>query len=150
MIVLLPRKIDGLKGFEDTLTAETLTSRLDGVRKHDVRVRMPRFTMTAQFELAKILGAMGMPEAFSAEGDFSAMTGGKDLFISAVVHKAFVEVNEEGTEAAAATGVAMRLTAAPAPPPLFQADHPFIFLIRHKPSGSILFLGRVTQPTESS
>lgn len=146
MIVLLPRKIDGLKGLEDILTAEALTSRLDGVRKHDVRVCMPRFTMTAQFELAKILGAMGMPEAFSAKGDFSGMTGGKDLFISAVVHKAFVDVNEEGTEAAAATGVAMRLTAAPAPPPLFRADHPFIFLIRHKPSGSILFLGRVANP----
>ena len=108
---------------------------------------MPKFTMTVQFELAKTLGAMGMPEAFSESADFSGMTGGKDLFISAVAHKAFVEVNEEGTEAAAATGVAMRLTAAPAPPPLFRADHPFIFLIRHKPSGSILFLGRVVNPS---
>jgi serpin B len=149
MVVLLPRTIDGLKGLEDMLSAEELTSRLDGIRKREVRVCIPKFTMTAQFELAKTLGAMGMPEAFSGAADFSGMTGGRDLYISAVVHKAFVEVNEEGTEAAAATGVAMRLTAAPAPPPLFRADHPFLFLIRHNPSGSILFLGRITRPHSS-
>jgi serpin B len=113
-------------------------------------VCLPKFTMTSRFELAQTLGAMGMPEAFSGAADFSGMTGGTDLFISAVVHKAFVDVNEEGTEAAAATGVAMRLTAAPVSPPLFRADHPFIFLIRHKPSGSILFLGRVARPAEAS
>ncbi len=150
MVVLLPRTVDGLKGLEDMLTAEELTARLDGIRQREVRVCMPKFTMDAEFELAKTLGAMGMPEAFSETADFTGMTGGRDLFISAVVHKAFVEVNEEGTEAAAATGVAMRLTAAPAPPPLFRADHPFLFLIRHKPSGSILFMGRVVQPTASS
>jgi serpin B len=150
MIVLLPRKIDGLKELEGALTAEFLTSRLESIRQHDVRVCMPKFTMTSQFDLAGTLAAMGMPEAFSEQADFSGITGGKDLFISAVVHKAFVDVNEEGTEAAAATGVVMRLTAAPAPPPLFRADHPFIFLIRHKPSGSLLFLGRVARPTGSS
>jgi len=146
MVVLLPRKADGLHELEAALTAEALASRLDSIRKREVRVCLPKFTLTSQFELAKTLGAMGMPEAFSGTADFSGMTGGKDLYISAVVHKAFVDVNEEGTEAAAATGVAMRLTAAPAPPPLFRADHPFIFLIRHKPSGSILFLGRVVNP----
>jgi serpin B len=150
MVVLLPRAVDGLKGLEDALSAEKFTARLDGIRKREVRVCLPKFTMTAQFELAKTLGAMGMPEAFSEAADFSGMTGRRDLYISAVVHKAFVEVNEEGTEAAAATGVAMRLTAAPAPPPLFRADHPFIFLIRHNPSGSILFMGRVVKPTASS
>ncbi len=149
MIVLLPRTVDGLKGLEDIFSAEELTARLDGIRKREVRVCMPKFTMTAQFELAKTLGAMGMPEAFSEAADFSGMTGRKELYISAVVHKAFVVVNEEGTEAAAATGVAMRATATLAPPPLFRADHPFIFLIRHKPSGSILFLGRVTRPYPS-
>jgi len=149
MIVLLPRSINGLGALEDTLAADTLTARLDAIRKHEVRVCLPKFTMTSQFELAKTLGAMGMPEAFSGAADFSGMTGGKDLYISAVVHKAFVDVNEEGTEAAAATGVTMRLTAAPAPPPLFRADHPFIFLIRHNPTGSILFLGRLTRPAEA-
>jgi serpin B len=150
MVVLLPRAVDGLKGLEDALSAEKLTARLDGIRKREVRVCLPKFTMTAQFELAKTLGAMGMPEAFSEAADFSGMTGRRDLTLSAVVHKAFVEVNEEGTEAAAATGVAMRLTAAPAPPPLFRADHPFLFLIRHNPSGSILFMGRVTRPSISN
>ena len=115
-----------------------------------MRVCMPRFTMTSQFDLAGTLAAMGMPEAFSEKADFSGMTGGRDLYIGAVVHKAFVAVDEEGTEAAAATGVVMRLTAAPAPPPLFRADHPFLFLIRHTPTGSLLFLGRVVRPTESS
>jgi serpin B len=132
------------------LTAEALASRLDAIRKREVRVCLPKFTMTSQFELARTLGSMGMPEAFSGAADFSGMTGGRDLFISAVVHKAFVDVNEEGTEAAAATGVAMRLTAAPVSPPVFRADHPFIFLIRHNPTGSILFLGRLTRPAEAS
>lgn len=150
MIVLLPRKTDGLKDLEGALTAELLSSRLESIRKCDVRVCMPKFTMTSQFDLSRTLAAMGMPEAFSEAADFSGMTGGKDLFISAVVHKAFVDVNEEGTEAAAATGVVMRLTAAPAPPPLFRADHPFIFLIRHNPTGSLLFLGRVARPAGSS
>jgi serpin B len=149
MIMLLPRTVDGLKGLEEMLSTEELTARIPAIRKREVRVCMPKFTMTVQFELAKTLGAMGMPEAFSEAADFSGMTGGRDLFISAVVHKAFVDVNEEGTEAAAATGMAMRLTATPAPPPLFRADHPFIFLIRHNPSGSILFMGRVIRPTTS-
>ena len=74
------------------------------------------------------------------------MTGSRDLFISAVVHKAYVEVNEEGTEAAAATGVVMKVTSIGVPPPVFKADHPFIFLIRDNQTGSILFLGRVTNP----
>jgi len=150
MIVLLPRKIDGLRELENGLTDEALTAILNGIRKCEVRVCLPKFTMTSQFELAQTLGSMGMPEAFSGAADFSGMTGSTDLFISAVVHKAFVDVNEEGTEAAAATGVAMRLTAAPVAPPAFRADHPFVFLIRHKPSGSILFLGRATQPAEAS
>jgi len=74
------------------------------------------------------------------------MTGNRDLFISAVIHKAYVDVNEEGTEAAAATGVVMRLTSVEPPPPVFRADHPFIFLIRENHTGSILFLGRLESP----
>ena len=102
--------------------------------------------MTSEFELAQVLGAMGMPDAFSSKADFSGMTGNKDLFISAVVHKAYVDVNEEGTEAAAATGVAMKLTSVAPPPPVFRADHPFVFLIRDNHTGSILFLGRTANP----
>jgi serpin B len=89
--------------------------------------------------------------AFSPDADFSGMTGGKDLFISLVLHKAFVEVDEAGTEAAAASAVLMAPTAARIqmprlPPPVFRADHPFLFLIRDQRSGSILFLGRLTNP----
>ena len=92
-----------------------------------------------------------MGDAFSpVDADFSGITGKKNLFVSEAVHKAFVEVNEEGAEAAAATAiVVMKASPAkesPPPPPVFRADHPFLFLIRHKPSGAILFLGRVTNP----
>jgi serpin B len=92
---------------------------------------------------------MGMRDAFNDhEADFSGMDGARDLYLSAVVHKAFVDVNEEGTEAAAATGavVAMRAVVRPKPIPTFRADHPFIFLIRENASGSILFLGRLAEP----
>jgi serpin B len=93
---------------------------------------------------------MGMRDAFSQQADFSGMNGRKDLFISAVIHKAYIDVNEEGTEAAAATGIVVGITAVPPPPPVFRADHPFLFLIRDNNSGSILFLGRVTNPTLQS
>jgi len=92
---------------------------------------------------------MGMAEAFSVKADFSGMDGARDLFISSVSHKAWVEVNEEGTEAAAATVVgvaAMAYHKPPPPPPVFRADHPFIFLIRDTSSGSVLFLGRLANP----
>ena len=103
--------------------------------------------------MADTLKAMGMERAFDANAaDFSGMTGRRDLFISAVIHKAFVDVNEEGTEAAAATGVVMTTRAAPIQkpkePPVFRADHPFIFMIRDNRSRAIMFLGRITNPRE--
>ena len=95
-----------------------------------------------------MLSAMGMPVAFGGDADFSGINGKRDLFISAVIHKAFVDVNEEGTEAAAATAVVMGRAAAARPEPIvsFRADHPFVFLIRDIRTESILFLGRVTSP----
>jgi serpin B len=90
---------------------------------------------------------MRMPAAFGGDADFSGMNGKRDLFISAVVHKAFVDVNEEGTEAAASTAVVMsRSSARLEPVASFRADHPFVFLIRDRRTGSILFLGRVMNP----
>ena len=115
-----------------------------------VVVTIPRFKSTQQFELSAALRVLGMPQAFDAGADFSGMTGKRDFAISAVIHKAFVDVNEVGTEAAAATAVTMRALAmrAPgAPPPVFRADHPFVFLIRDHGSRSILFMGRMTDPT---
>ena len=150
MVVLLPKKADGVKDLEKELVSDNLTGWLARIHKREVQVFFPRFKMTSEFELAKVLGAMGMPDAFSGKADFSGMTGNRDLFISAVIHKAYVEVNEEGTEAAAATGVTMKLTSIPTPSPVFRADHPFIFLIRDNQTGSILFLGRVANPASQN
>ena len=139
MFVFLPEKPDGLPEFEGSLNGENLKVWLSHLRKQKVHVYMPRFTITSRFRLKETLKSMGMRLAFSG-ADFSGI-GGPGLYISHVVHKAFVEVNEEGTEAAAATAVA-----APAEPILFRADHPFLFLILENRSGSILFLGRVMNP----
>jgi serpin B len=146
MFVLLPRDRDGLPRLEGALTPEALSQWTTALRSREVAVTMPKFKLACQFSLADVLEKMGMSDAFSTNADFSGMTGRRDLQVSAVIHKAFVDVNEEGTEAAAATGVVMTLTAMPAPPVAFRADHPFLLLIQHKPSGSILFMGRVADP----
>ena len=150
MIVFLPKDTGGLPALEQALTASNLQQwlgKLASIPK--VIVTMPKFKMTRQFELGGTLSAMGMPQAFSGSADFSGMTGHRDFSISEVIHKAYVDVNEEGTEAAAATGVTMRTMAMRAPegpPPVFQADHPFVFMIRDNRSASILFMGRMADP----
>jgi len=147
MIIMLPKEIDGLDKFEKTLTVENLSKWMSKFRKREVVVSVPKFKMTSQFGLASVLKSMGMTDAFSSNANFSGINGKRDLFISAVIHKAYVDVNEEGTEAAAATGVVMKLTSiGPARTPVFKADHPFLFLIRDNHSGSILFIGRVMNP----
>jgi serpin B len=150
MIVLLPRAVDGLPDLERELTAENAAKWLGELKQNDVIVSLPRFKVEAQFSLAPVLQSLGMKDAFSAaDADFSGMTGNRDLFITAVLHKAFVDVNEEGTEAAAASAVVMGLRGMPPrepQPKIFRADHPFIFLIRHEQSGAILFLGRLAKP----
>jgi len=109
---------------------------------------MPKFEFDSSFGLKKTLSEMGMPVAFSADADFSGMTGKKNLFISDVIHKAFVSVDEAGTEAAAATAVIMELTAIPEESIEVTLDRPFIFLIRDIETGAILFVGRVMNPGE--
>jgi len=147
MVVLLPDQVDGLAALEQSLTAENLDGWLKAIRRQRVLVFLPRFKMTVQFQLAPTLAGMGMPLAFDLEkADFSGMTTAERVFISHVIHKAFVEVNEKGTEAAAATAVVAAGGAAPVQPPTFRADHPFVFLIRDKKTGSILFIGRVVNP----
>jgi serpin B len=149
MIILLPKQFDGLSEFEKTLTAENLPQWLSRLFPREVIVSVPKFKATKQFSLASMLAAMGMKDAFTPDADFSGMDGKKDLFISAVIHKAYVDVNEEGTEAAAATGVTMSLTSlGPSQTPVFRADHPFVFLIRDNRSGSILFIGRLMNPKQ--
>jgi serpin B len=147
MIILLPGENLDLAEFEKKLTAENLAGWSAGFVKRQVRVSIPKFKQLSQFSLAGILRSMGMTEAFSTDADFSGMNGKRDLFISAVIHKAFVDVNEEGTEAAAATAVAVAVTAVqPKSIPVFRADRPFLLIIRDNQSGNILFLGRVMHP----
>jgi serpin B len=136
-----------LAEFEKKLTVENLSQWLARLRKREVIVSVPKFKQTCQFSLADVLKQMGMTDAFSGKADFSGINGKRDLFISAVIHKAFVDVNEEGTEAAAATAVVVGLTAVgPKETPVFHADHPFLFLIRDNSSGSLLFIGRMINP----
>ena len=147
MIIMLPKEYNGLDELEKTLTVENLTKWLSILYKREVVVSVPKFKMTSQFGLASVLKSMGMTDSFSSNANFSGINGKRNLFISAVIHKAYVDVNEEGTEAAAATAVTMRLTSiGPAKIPVFRADHPFMFLIRDNHSGSILFIGRVMNP----
>ncbi len=150
LIVFLPKDPGGLGGLEQSLTDSKLQQWLRQlVSVSKVIVTMPKFKMTQEFELGSTLGAMGMPQAFSSSADFSGMTGRRDFAISQVIHKAYIDVNEEGTEAAAATAVTMRalaIRAPEAPPPVFRADHPFVFMIRDNRSASILFMGRVADP----
>jgi serpin B len=148
MIILLPKEIDGLVGLEEMLTGQNLSDWLAQLSKRKVIVSIPKFKMTCQFRLAQVLKSMGMMDAFSLPpADFSGMNGKRDLFVSAVIHKAYVEVNEEGTEAAAATAVVVGITAVRPEAPVFRADHPFLFLIRDNYSGSILFIGRAMNPS---
>jgi len=155
MIVFLPGEVNGLAALEKSLTAASTRQWFGKFRPvPEVIVTIPKFKVTQQIDLAATLSAMGMPLAFDKfTADFSAMTGNPDLFISAVIHKAFIDVNEAGTEAAAATAVVMMETMALPPRPhaqplVFRADHPFLYLIRDNHSGSILFMGRVTDPTK--
>ena len=145
MIILLPAKKDGLAELEQHLTEKTLSQWLAHLCKREIKVYMPRFKLRTKYYLARDLAAMGMPDAFSNRADFSGMTGHKELKISKVIHQAYVEVNEEGTEAAAATAVTMRLKAVMLHP-IFRANHPFVFMIFHKKTGSILFVGKVVNP----
>ncbi len=110
-------------------------------------IYLPKFEFDSKYFMSETLKAMGMPTAFSDSADFSGMTGNRDLFISSVIHQAYVKVDEKGTEAAAATAVVMTESAA-MPSNIFRADHPFIFIIREKETGNILFMGRVTDPTK--
>jgi serpin B len=113
----------------------------------DVKVSIPRFRIEADVSLGETLSAMGMPSAFTNAADFSGIDGRRDLRIASVVHKAFVDVAEEGTEAAAATGIGVAMVSMRVDPdPVFRADRPFVFLIRDTRSGVVLFTGRLMNP----
>jgi serpin B len=145
-IAFLPDKMDGLADLEKQLKGKSLQGWLAKLGERQVDVSLPKFKLTAEFRLDGVLKELGMRDAFSPAADFTGMTSRDKLMISAVVHKAFVDVNEAGTEAAAATGVAIGLASAPQPA-VFRADHPFVYLIKDNKTGAILFMGRVVDPS---
>jgi serpin B len=155
MVVLLPKERDGLPGLEKALNAARLGQWLDDLarrRPREVIVDLPRMKIEASFQLDDMLRRLGMRRAFDERAaDFSGMASDPlGLYLGAVLHKAFVEVNEVGTEAAAATAAVMvtRSAMIPERTPVFSADHPFVFLIRDTRSGSLLFLGRLVDPAD--
>ncbi len=145
MLVFLP-DAGRFEEFEQALDAELIEAVTAEMGRAQVDLSMPKFRFESSFSLNEVLAALGMTDAFGMEADFSGMTGKPDLFISSVVHKAFVDVNEAGTEAAAATAVIMELKAMPAESVTLRIDRPFVFTILDRKTGTILFMGRVLDP----
>jgi serpin B len=148
MVILLPAS-GNFEAFEEGLQAQQVCEIISGLQPTEVTLTMPRFEFDSEFSLKDTLAGMGMRDAFSPDdADFSGMTGNPELFISDVIHKAFVAVDEAGTEAAAATAVIVGTTSAPVEPLVeVTIDRPFIFLIRDIDTGAILFVGRVLNPS---
>jgi serpin B len=157
MVVVLPRSAEGLPAVEKTLSPEKLADWIGKLKTTKINVFLPRFKARTRLDLKEQLSALGMPVAFDRDNaDFTGMTGtdpNKKLHISKVIHEAFVEINEEGTEAAGATAVieeakSAKGTPSVVVPPTFRADRPFLFVIRDTRSGSVLFMGRLADPSK--
>ena len=146
MVILLPESGE-FSAFESGLDFGKVSEAIDGIRYQEVSLTMPKFDIESSFDLKETLSDMGMPVAFSAGADFSGMNGKRSLYISDVVHKAFVSLDEAGTEAAAATAVIMAETSMPMDPVAVNVDRPFIFMIRDIETGAILFVGRIMDPS---
>lgn len=148
MLILLPKE-SYQASLEESLKPEKISEWKNMLQEQRVDIYIPKFKFETKYFMAETLKKMGMPSAFSPSvADFSGIDGTKNLYIANVIHQAFVEVNEEGIEAAAATAVVVELTSSVGPRiPVFYADHPFIFIIQERKTGNILFLGRVSDPT---
>uniref|UniRef100_A0A673LNF7 Leukocyte elastase inhibitor n=1 Tax=Sinocyclocheilus rhinocerous TaxID=307959 RepID=A0A673LNF7_9TELE len=150
MLIILPNEIQGeTTGLQKALTYEKLMewTKPSKMLQEEVQVSLPKFKMAETYGMVQFLRSMGMEDVFDPQKvNLSGMSSNNNLVVSKVIHKAFVEVNEEGTEAAAATGITITTTSMPLPPKTFIADHPFLFFIRHNPSNSILFYGRFCSP----
>ncbi len=149
LVILLPLTVKGISEFGKSFDYQYYQDMIESLQFDEVRLSLPKFKIDFHLELGSTLSQMGMPLAFSPDGaDFSGMTGKRDLFISKVIHQAFIKVDETGTEAAAATAVVMDLAMAPqtSQPKVFNADHPFVFLIKDNLTGSILFMGTIMKP----
>jgi serpin B len=151
MDILLPTQVDGWSQLEQQLSPAFLSNVLAAMSLTEVEIHLPRFTFESSYNLVAPLEAMGMVDAFDPGGaDFSGIDGASDLYISEAYHKAWVQVNESGTVAAAGTAVIGGAAVAPPPPPVFRADHPFLFFIRDVGTGSLLFVGRVVFPSQAA
>ena len=140
-------ELDGLAELEEGLTIDRMNQWMKKLRSdRPVITYLPKFKMRSEFRLSGALKSMGMTSAFRDDADFSEMSKSEELLISEVIHQALVDVDEKGTEAAAATGLIMRTTAFQ-PTPVFRADHPFMFIIREKRSNAFLFMGRLNDPS---
>jgi len=151
-VVILPHDKKGLPDVEASLNTSALQKNIEAMSPQKMDVHLPRLNLAQSFKLNEVLQKLGMEKAFSEKAaDFSGMSDVGGLIISSVVHKSFLKVDEKGTEAAAATGVSIAVTSMPMPskpPTPFIADHPFLFLIRQKDTGAILFMGRMNNPAQ--
>ena len=148
MLVLLPDEGSSVEALENTLDAGTLAQWRAAMHPANVEIFLPKFKQESSYDLSTTLAKLGMASAFDAgRADFSGITGNRDIAISGVLHKTFVEVSEEGTEAAAATAViVMRASLAPQERVIFNADRPFVYIIRDNATGAALFIGRYAHP----
>ncbi|HOE29004.1 MAG TPA: serpin family protein [Planctomycetota bacterium] len=151
LVILLPAEAGGMAALEKKLASEALVLWIDGMQYRRVDLALPRFTLTSAPPVAKALKALGMTKAFEPrEANFAGIAKTNELFIGDVIHKARIELDEKGTEAAAATGLGSEggaMVPDKEKPVVFRADRPFIFLIRHERTGAILFMGRLNDPT---
>jgi len=147
MVLLLPDE-GQFDAFQGKLNSEVANGIITSMTEQNMILSLPKFQYDSIFGLKQALSSMGMPLAFSDNADFSGMTGTRDLIISDILHKAYVSVDEAGTEAAAASAVIMGVTAMPSSTVILSIDRPFIFLVRDVPTGTILFIGRVMNPVE--
>ncbi|SPE42985.1 Proteinase inhibitor I4 serpin (fragment) [Candidatus Sulfopaludibacter sp. SbA3] len=144
--ILLPKTMEGLSALEASLTPDKLSAFWNALSSRPVAVSLPRFRVEADVSLRDALGHLGVSDAFGANADFSAIDDRRDLRLADFRHKAYIEVAEQGTVAAAVSSGAVRLAASGPPPTAFRADHPFLFLIRDPHTGIILFAGRLMRP----
>jgi len=150
MVIVLPKDND-LSTVIDAINSNKYSEWMESLTEENVDIYLPIFEVEASYSLKEYLIDLGMAQSFTSAADFSGITGVKDLFISEVIHKAFIDVNEEGTEAAAATAVIMKLTSnggEGSTRNMFDCDHPFMYIIRHKETETILFMGTISNPLE--
>jgi serpin B len=149
MLVILPKKVEDWKIISRVLDYDRIRLVASGMADTEVQLALPRFRSELRLNLRNELVSMGVEQAFSRDADLSGMTGEKNLFISEIIHKAFIEVTEAGTEAAAATAGIIALKSALSEKPVqFKADHPFIYLLIDEVSGCVIFMGRLVRPSE--